>query len=80
MLALEVDDQEIIKRLLRRAELEGRKDDTREVIENRIDVYNKQTQPLIDYYSRNGHFTSISGIGDIDGIFDAICTKIDAVI
>jgi adenylate kinase len=80
VLALEVDDQEIIKRLLRRAELEGRKDDTRDVIENRINVYNKQTQPLIDYYSKNGHFTSINGIGDIDQIFAAICSKIDAVI
>lgn len=80
VLALDVDDQEIIKRLLKRAELEGRKDDTRDVIENRIKVYNQQTQPLIDHYSKNGHFTSISGIGDIDQIFGAICSRIDTVI
>ena len=78
VLALEVDDQEVIKRLLKRAEMEGRKDDTREVIENRIQVYNKQTQPLINYYSKNGSFTSVNGIGNIDEIFDAICSSIEA--
>lgn len=78
VLALEVNDDEIIKRLLKRAEVEGRKDDTREVIENRIRVYNNQTQPLIEYYGRNGTFASVNGIGSIDGIFNAICKKIDA--
>lgn len=80
VLALEVNDEEIIKRLLKRAELEGRKDDNREVIENRIRVYNKQTQPLIDYYGKNGSFTSVNGIGTVDEIFDSICTKIDGII
>ena len=50
VLALEVGDDEILKRLLKRAEIEGRKDDTKEVIENRIQIYNNQTQPLIDFY------------------------------
>jgi adenylate kinase len=78
VLALEVNDTEIVTRLLKRAEVEGRKDDTRDVIENRINVYNKQTQPLIDYYTRNGTFTSVNGIGTIDEIFEAICKKIEA--
>ena len=77
VLALTVDDDEIIRRLLRRAELEGRKDDTQEVIENRIKVYNNQTQPLINHYSRNGTFTAVNGIGGIDEIFHAICAKIE---
>ena len=77
VLALEVNDGEIIKRLLKRAEMEGRKDDTREVIENRIKVYNNQTQPLIDYYKDKGKFASVNGIGSIDEIFNAICKKID---
>jgi len=77
VLALEVNDKEIINRLLKRAELEGRKDDTREVIENRINVYNNQTQPLINYYDKKGVFTSVHGIGSIDAIFNAICEKID---
>jgi adenylate kinase len=79
VLALEVNDDEIIDRLLKRAEKEGRKDDTRDVIENRIGVYNSQTQPLIDYYSQRDLFTSVNGIGSINEIFDAICAKIDAV-
>jgi adenylate kinase len=77
VLALEVNDDEILKRLLKRAELEGRKDDTREVIENRIGVYNKQTQPLIDFYKEKDKFTSVEGIGSIDEIFKNICRIID---
>lgn len=77
VLALEVNDDEIITRLLKRAELEGRKDDTKEVIENRINVYNSQTQPLIDYYKQDGSFVSVDGIGSIDSIFNYICEQID---
>lgn len=79
VLALEVNDDEIISRLLKRAEIEGRKDDTREVIENRIRVYNEQTQPLIDFYKKEGVFTSVNGIGSIESIFDAVCQEIDKV-
>lgn len=78
VLALDVNDDEIISRLLKRAELQGRKDDTREVIANRIQVYNKQTQPLISYYGKNGTFTSVDGIGTVDDIFNSIVKKIDA--
>ena len=76
VLALDVNDHEIISRLLKRAEIQGRKDDTKEVIENRIKVYNSQTQPLIDFYKAKGKFTSVQGIGSVDVIFDTICTKI----
>ncbi|MCD4697791.1 MAG: adenylate kinase [Bacteroidales bacterium] len=77
VLALEVNDDEIIGRLLKRAELQGRKDDTKEVIENRIKVYNSQTQPLIDYYKDKNAFTAVDGIGGIDDIFKSICDQID---
>jgi len=77
VLALEVNDDEIIGRLLKRAELEGRKDDTKDVIENRIGIYNSQTQPLIDFYKNKGKFTSVNGIGGIDDIFNSICKAID---
>jgi adenylate kinase len=77
VLALEVNDKEIIDRLLKRAEIQGRKDDTRDVIENRIDVYNNQTQPLIDYYQKNGNFVSVNGIGSVDEIFQSVCEKIE---
>ena len=77
VLALEVGDGEILKRLLKRAEIEGRKDDTKEVIENRIQIYNNQTQPLIDFYKNKKKFQSIQGIGGIDEIFISICKIID---
>ena len=75
-LALEVDDQEVITRLLKRAELEGRSDDNREVIANRLNVYKAQTQPLIDYYRGKGLFTGINGVGSIDDIFNKLCKVI----
>jgi len=77
VLALEVNNQEILARLLKRAQLEGRKDDTEEVIKNRIKVYNDQTQPLIDFYRRQGKFTAVNGIGTIESIFDSLCLEVD---
>jgi adenylate kinase len=77
VVALDVNDSEIIGRLLKRAEIEGRKDDTKEVIENRISVYNTQTQPLINYYKEKGLFASVNGIGSVDEIFSSICRLID---
>ncbi len=77
VLALEVNDNEIISRLLIRAQKEGRKDDTKEVIENRIRVYNSQTQPLIAFYKDQKKFHSLHGIGSVDEIFTGICNVID---
>ena len=78
VLALEVDDHEVITRLLKRAELEGRSDDNEEVISNRLNVYKTQTQPLIDFYSGKGLFTGINGVGSIDDIFGSLCKVIEA--
>ena len=77
VLALDVVDEEIIGRLLIRAEEQGRVDDTREVIENRLQVYLSQTEPLIEYYINKNKFESIYGIGTIDEIFNSICEVID---
>jgi adenylate kinase len=77
VLALEVSDQEVITRLLKRAELEGRSDDNEEVIANRLNVYKEQTQPLINFYDGKGLFTGINGVGSIDEIFENLCKVID---
>lgn len=77
VLALEVDEEEVIKRLLNRAKLEGRKDDTESVIRNRLDVYRKQTEPLIEYYQKQEKFHSVNGVGSIEDIFGNICRVID---
>ena len=78
MLALEVDDDELIKRLLNRGKLSGRSDDADEtIIANRISEYNKKTAPLKDYYTKQGKFFSIKGVGSIEEIFALLCEKID---
>lgn len=77
VIALEVDQEEVVKRLLKRAKLEGRKDDTEEVILNRMSVYHSQTAPLIDYYRQKNKFKPVKGVGSIDEIFEAVCKAIE---
>ena len=77
VLALEVHDDELMERLLKRAQIEGRKDDTAEVISNRLNVYHQQTSPLMDHYAAQGKMKSVHGEGNIDDIFDRLCEKIN---
>ncbi|MDT8392652.1 MAG: adenylate kinase [Bacteroidales bacterium] len=77
VLALDVPDQELMDRLLNRARLEGRKDDTVEVIANRLKVYHEQTRPLMDYYRSQGKLAVVDGVGSIDEIFANLCKVID---
>jgi adenylate kinase len=77
VLALDVDEEEVIKRLLKRAQLEGRKDDTEEVVRNRMKVYHAQTHPLMEYYNKQKKFKSVAGVGSIEDIFGDICKVID---
>lgn len=77
MLALEVDDNELIKRLLNRGKDSGRPDDqNEEVIRRRINEYNLKTAPLKDYYTAQKKFYSIKGTGTVDEIFDRLCVRI----
>jgi adenylate kinase len=70
MLVLDVDHDELVKRLIARAELSGRPDDKDpKVIENRIDVYKEKTEPIINYCDQKGLYQPINGIGSIDDIF-----------
>ena len=78
MLALQVDDDELMKRLLNRGKESGRPDDQNpEVIGRRINEYNMKTAPLKDYYSAQGKFHSIDGIGSVEEIFDRLSTVIE---
>lgn len=80
MLALEVGDQELIKRLLIRGKDSGRADDQDEtVIAKRIMEYNSKTAPLKKYYSEQGKFEAIDGMGSIDEIFERLCDAIGEV-
>ena len=66
--ALVVDDQEVIARLLKRAEIEGRADDNEETIRNRIRVYRSQTEPLVAYYRERGLLAEVQGTGSVDDV------------
>lgn len=80
MLALEVNDEELVKRLLLRGQESGRPDDqNEEIIRNRVNEYNTKTLPLKEYYSEQGKFHSINGIGSIDSIFAELCDRIKFV-
>jgi adenylate kinase len=78
MLALNVSEQELIKRLLLRGKDSGRADDANEeVIANRIKVYNEQTAVVADFYNAQNKFDKIDGVGSIDEIFGRLCDTID---
>lgn len=72
VVSIEVPDDVVIERLLKRAEVEGRSDDNRETIENRLRVYYEQTEPLKEYYERRGCLKPVDGVGTIEEIFDRI--------
>lgn len=65
---LEVDTAQVVERLLKRAEIEGRTDDTEEVIRHRQEVYAKQTQPLIDLFRDRGILVAVDGLGTVDEV------------
>ncbi len=77
MVALVVDDEELTRRLLIRGATSGRPDDQNEaLIRRRVTEYNDKTKPVADYYSQQGKYVAINGIGDIEAIFEAICGEI----
>ena len=72
VVSIEVDDAVVVERLLKRAEIEGRSDDNRETIAERLRVYYEQTAPLKEYYQKAGILKSVDGVGTIDEIFNRI--------
>jgi adenylate kinase len=80
MIALDVEKQELINRLMGRGIVSGRADDQDiKVIENRITVYNRETAPVIDYFNSKGIFKPVNGMGTIEDIFGRISGAIDQV-
>jgi adenylate kinase len=76
VLALEVNEEELVKRLLKRAQDQGRKDDTEEVIKNRLVQYHQHTKPLIDYYIDKNLYQEVYGVGSVEEIFTQLCSVI----
>ncbi|GAA1607817.1 adenylate kinase [Leucobacter chromiireducens] len=75
---LEVDTDAVVARLLKRAELEGRADDTEEVIRHRQDVYAEQTAPLVELFSERGILVSVDGLGSVEEVAERIASGLDA--
>jgi adenylate kinase len=67
-----VEEEEVVKRLLLRAKLEGRADDSEEVIRTRFEVYEKQTRPLIEHYAGMGKLAEIDAAQTIDQVFQQL--------
>lgn len=70
---LNVDDSTIIHRLLQR----GRADDSEEIIRHRLDIYNHETAPLLQFYAEKGLLASVDGIGEVETVNERILTAID---
>jgi adenylate kinase len=79
VVVLTVDPEEIVQRLLARAEVEGRADDTEEVIRRRQEVYREQTEPLIDVYRNRGILIEVDGMGEVDDVTNRIFDALDVV-
>ena len=79
VIGLEVDDAELIKRIIARGATSGRADDNEETAKKRLDTYYSQTLPLKDFYIKEGKYAKINGVGTIDGIFADIKKALDAV-
>ena len=79
MIYMDVPEQELVNRILLRGKDSGRADDASEdIIRNRISTYRAQTEIVADYYSAQGKYFSIDGLGTMDEVFDRICQVIDS--
>ncbi len=76
VVVLTVDNDELVARLLRRAEVEGRTDDTEEVIRYRQDVYNEQTAPLLEVYAGRGLLLEVDGMGEVDEVTARVFSRL----
>jgi adenylate kinase len=71
--ALSIDEEELVRRLLRRAEIEGRSDDNEAAIRTRMEVYERQTRPLVDYYRERRLLREV----DADGTVEEVAKRIE---
>ena len=73
---LAVDNEQIVERLAGRAKAEGRADDNPEAVRKRLEVYDAQTAPVIEFYRQQGQLTVVDGVGQLDEVFNRIIEAI----
>ncbi len=78
VLELTVDTDEVVARLLRRAETDGRSDDTEDVIRTRQQVYAEQTAPLVETYRERGLLVQVDGMGEVDAVAERVLAALEA--
>ena len=78
VIELQADSDVVVRRLLARAQEQGRSDDTEDVIRTRLAVYAEQTTPLIDAYGKRGLLVSVDGMGTVNEVADAIAAGLAA--
>ncbi|KGN33744.1 adenylate kinase [Knoellia sinensis KCTC 19936] len=76
VLALTVDEDAVVERLLKRAEIEGRVDDTEDVIRERQAIYRRETAPLVEVYGERGLLVEVDGLGAMDEVTERIVTAL----
>ncbi len=79
MLDLDVPEEELMVRLIKRGKESGRADDNEETIKKRLNVYHTQTAPLIDWFKNEGKYQHIHGVGSMEDIFADIATAVDRI-
>ena len=79
MVVLTVDQDEIVARLLQRAQVEGRADDTEDVIRRRQEVYLEQTEPLISVYKGRDIVVEVDGMGEVSEVTQRIFEALDII-
>lgn len=72
VLEIAVELDEVVERLLKRAEIEGRADDTEPVIRRRLEVYKDQTEPMVTYYADQDKLVQVDGVGTVDEVWERI--------
>jgi adenylate kinase len=79
VVVLSVDSEELVRRLIGRAAAEGRSDDNEDTIRTRMQVYQEQTRPLLDYYRAAGKLHRVNGVGTEDEVHERIADVLDGV-
>jgi adenylate kinase len=80
VLTISVEDRELVRRIIKRGEIENRADDTLETVQKRLAVYKNQTEPLKEYYKKMGKLFKIKGGNSVDDVFELVTEVIDRLL